>query len=897
MNGENTVKISLNWVREFTRLSTSKKEDVDKLVAKIGSQLGEVEEVVSLGERFEDVLVAKVVSCEKHPNADKLSVCRVYDGGVNKKVKRDKQGLVQVVCGAPNVRAGITVAWIPPGAIVPSTYEKEQFKLEVRPLRGVDSNGMIASGKELGINDDHDGILILDKPAKPGTPLAKVYDLDDYIIDIENKMFTHRPDCFGILGVAREIAGINHHKFDSPEWYAQPLDILKQGDERIKLTVKNSIPKLVPRFMAVPISGIKVTKSPVVMQSYLSRLGVKPINNVVDITNFVMMLTGQPLHAYDADKLAKSNQQKVISIETRLSKKGDVLRLLGDKTIKFEDSETILITSSDTPVGIGGVMGGADTEVDENTKNIILECANFDMYSIRKTSMKYGLFTEAVTRFNKGQSPMQNDIILAYTAGMLQKHASGQIAGEIIDTAPDNAKNYWPAIKLNKQFINERLGLELSTAEIAQLLENVEFHIETFKNAHTDDGRGEAEAQTEPYMQYGEGALEDSTKPSAVSSGRVSGSARKQADALRVFAPFWRTDIEIPEDIVEEVGRLYGYDHLPLKLPTRRLTPASKNQPMEFKAEIRNVLTAAGANEVLTYSFVHGDLIKRAAQDPENAYRIGNALSPDLEYYRLSLLPSLLGKVHPNVKAGHGRFAIFEMNPVHTKDTLGEDKLPVEHDRLALVFAADKKEAQKHSGASYYQARKYAEHLLSDFGITYDIVSAEGYSPNKGVLKALVAPYENTRSALVKDQAGELIGVVGEFKASVQSSFKLPEFTAGFELDMELLQKNARGNVYEQLARFPSTEQDISFKTTKTTTYDEIYETVWKQLKKQSVEHGYYSSLSPIDIYQAKSTQPKHVTLRIKLNHPDRTLTTTEVNKLLDNIAATAKSKLKAERI
>src|SRR5690606_34539885 len=171
------MKISLNWVKEVTNV----KLPVDELVKKIGAQLGEVEEVVNLGERYKGIVVAKVISCEKHPNADKLSVCKIDDGGVNKKVKRDSKGLVQVVCGAPNVRAGITVAWIPPGAIVPSTFDKEQFKLDVRPLRGVDSNGMLASGKELAINDDHDGILILDKPAKPGTTLAEVYDLDDYI--------------------------------------------------------------------------------------------------------------------------------------------------------------------------------------------------------------------------------------------------------------------------------------------------------------------------------------------------------------------------------------------------------------------------------------------------------------------------------------------------------------------------------------------------------------------------------------------------------------------------------------------------------------------------------------------------------------------------------------------
>ena len=357
------MKISLNWVKEFTDIKCS----TQALVAKIGAQLGEVDEVIELGPRYEGIVAVKVVSCSKHPNADKLSVCKVDDGGVNKKVKRDDKGLVQVVCGAPNVRAGITVAWIPPGAIVPSTYDKEQFKLDVRPLRGVDSNGMLASGKELAVNDDHEGILILDKPAKPGTPLTEVYDLDDVIVDVENKMFTHRPDCFGMLGVAREIAGIQHIKFTSPEWYQKVQDDFKKASTPLKLTVNNELPDLVPRFMAVPMSNVEVKPSPIVMQSYLTRLGVKPINNVVDVTNFMMLLTAQPLHAYDYDKVAAHDKSTEATLVIRKPKKNEQLALLNGKTIEPRE-DAIMIATKERLIGFGGVMGGVDTEVDENTK-------------------------------------------------------------------------------------------------------------------------------------------------------------------------------------------------------------------------------------------------------------------------------------------------------------------------------------------------------------------------------------------------------------------------------------------------------------------------------------------------------------------------------------------------
>lgn len=834
------MKISVNWLREFTDI----KLPIDELVKKIGAQLGEVEEVVSLGERYEGVVVAKVVLCEKHPNADKLNVCKIDDGGVTKGVKRDSKGLVQVVCGAPNVRAGISVAWIPPGAIVPSTYEKDQFKLDVRPLRGVDSNGMLGSAKELQISDDHDGILIVDKPAKPGTSFAQLYELDDYIIDIENKMFTHRPDCFGILGVAREIAGIQNIKFTSPKWYLHSLPIkASKSDKKLPLTIKNEIPELVPRFMAVPLSDIKVTKSPIIMQSYLSRLGIKSINNVVDITNFIMLLTAQPTHAYDYDKVAAQDNSSEATIKVRLPKKGEKIALLNGKTIQPHD-KAIMIATEKRPIGVGGVMGGTDTEVDSDTKNIILECASFDMYSVRKTSMTHGLFTDAVTRFNKGQSPLQNDVVLTYGVGMLQKLANAELAGKVTDTAAHKSQGFWKGIHASSDFINARLGLDISTAQIATLLKNVEISVST-------NGKN-----------------------------------------LIASPPFWRTDLEIPEDIVEEVGRLYGYDHLPLTLPKRDITPAQKDDMLDVKSKVRDCLSRAGANEVLTYSFVHGDLFDKTGQDKKQAYQVSNALSPELQYYRLTLTPSLLDKVHMNIKAGYDEFALFEIGKSHNKTHLEKTgKLPKELEMISLVYASKTK--SKGEGSPFYKARALLDYLGSSFGQSLEYKPVDD-KPDYPV----TAPFNFARSAYVIDgKSGTFLGIVGEYKASVRKALKLPANSAGFEIGTEGIQ-SARTNqsAYQPLSRFPSTHQDISFKISSTTSYSDIANVVRQKLDQAEKEHGYKCVLVPTDIF-SKDKTAKHISFRISLSHPDRTLVTSEVNKLLDSVASTATEKVKAVRL
>ena len=832
------MKISLNWVKEYTDV----KLPLDELVEKIGAQLGAVDEVIDIGKNYKGIVIVKVVSCIKHPNADKLKLCIIDDGNKVKNVKRDSKGLIQVVCGAPNVKAGMLAAWLPPGLTVPATADKEPLILEAREIRGEVSNGMLASLHELAIGDDHSGILEIDVNAKPGDNFAEIYELSgDKVIDIENKMFTHRPDCFGFLGVARELAGIQNMAFTSPEWYKENPVFPKPETKRLNLKLKNEIPALVPRFSAIAMTNIEVRPSPLWLQIELSKVGVRPINNIVDLTNFFMLETAQPLHAYDYDKVGGE-------ILVRKAKKDEKLRLLGDKEIELR-SEDIVISDGKRAIGLGGVMGGADTEVDENTKNIILECANFDMYAIRRTAMEHGLFTDAVTRFTKGQSPLQTLAVLAKTVDDIQK-LGGRIAGPLQDTKR-GLKSPEP-VKVTADFINERLGLKLAVPKIIKLLENVEF--------------------------------------------KVMPLAGKQ---LGITPPFWRTDIHIAEDIVEEVGRLYGYDHLPLDLPKRNLSPAPKDKTLEFKKLLREILPAAGANELLTYSFVHGDLMKKAGQNPNNAFKIANALSPDLQYYRQSLLPSLLDKVHPNIKTGVSEFALFEINQTHAKDLIGKDSLPIEEYRLGLVFAAESKTAKaNYEAAPYYQAKKYLDVLLEKLGIEARLEPMITREPKMEVGKAAAAPFERQRSAYVMSQDGKLLGEIGEFKASVTSKFKLPGFASGFELDvLQLMNQQDKTSGYTAIPRFPVVNQDISLQLPSDKSYEQLLNLVNAQIEKLKPEHTSFN-LSPVDIYQDdndKST--KHITLRLEIASYQRTLQAELVNELLDKVAAVAKAKLGAQRL
>jgi phenylalanyl-tRNA synthetase beta chain len=816
------MRVSLNTIKQYTDVDIS----VDELVAKINEQLGGVEEVIDLGERYKDAVIAKVVECKKHDNADKLSVCMI-DAGLGDPV--------QVVCGAPNVREGLFVVWLPPQSTVPASFEdKEPFVLDARELRGVVSNGMLASAKELGIGDDHDGILEINptewKPSdveiKPGTRFAEACGLDDTIIDIENKMFTHRPDLFGQLGVAREIAGIQHKAFTSPNWY-KVLPEFNSG-EGLELTVKNDASAVVPRFMTVAIKDVTVKPSPLWLRVELVRLGSKPINNIVDATNYIMLLTSQPTHAYDYDKLRGH------TLGARMAMQGEKVTLLNRKTYELDETD-IVIVDGEGPVGLAGVMGGGESEVSLQTKNIVLECANFDMYAVRKTSMRHGLFTDALTRFNKGQSSLQNPYVISLLMKSIFDVAGGEQASEVsgLEEPADGRK----AVKVTSKFINERLGLSLSNSDIITLLENVEIHVDSPDDHDT---------------------------------------------YLEVYPSFWRTDIEVPEDIVEEVGRLYGFDKLPRELPERTMKPAPINGRLATKARIRDSLARAGSNEVLTYSFVHENTMKKAEQDVAQAFRLSNALSPDLQYYRLSVLPSLLDKVHANIKTGHDEFTLFEIGKGHNKlHHLDDDQgLPQELGFIDMVYASKKPLA----GAAYYRVQRLVMQLAQDLGI--------GELVLKPITEPLdypvTAPFDQARSAMVETPAGQFIGLVGELKQSVIKNFKLPAYTATATLDFDGIHQavSATQASYSPLSRFPKVSQDISLKVGRDVSYKAVFQTVFDAVS--SAEGGIRTSLKPIAIYQPDSGETKTITLRLEVVSYEKTLTDEDVTQLLDVAAQKA---------
>ena len=854
------MKVSLNVIKRFIDVDLS----VDELVQKINQQLGQVEEVVDLTPQYKDVVIVKIITCEKHPDADRLSVCMVDDGGKVEGVERDENGHVQVVCGAPNARADIFAAWLPPKSTVPASYnDAEPFVLETREIRGVKSNGMMAAADELALGGDHTGIIEINpeewRPAAtaivPGASFAEAFGLDDTIIDIENKMFTHRPDLFGQLGVAREIAGITGKQFNSPDWYLSPSSSRKRGssekdvvssdvhdwipnqvgnDERLELHVFNEAAEKCPRFMAVALKDVTVGPSPLWLQIELVRLGSKPINNVVDATNYVMLLTAQPTHAYDYDKL----RGKTLGV--RMAKEKEVVTLLNDKSYSLTKDDVVIVDGEGV-VGLGGVMGGGNSEVSADTKNVVLEVAAFDMYAVRKTSMRHGLFTDAVTRFSKGQSPLQQPVILALLMQSVLETAGGAQASDAFDEHAVLVPS--PVLTVDVNFVNERLGLHLSGRQMADLLLRVEFDL--------------VDNQTD---------------------------IATRIDELGV--PFWRTDIELPEDIVEEVGRLYGFEKLPLELPQRSIVPAPENPVFAMKKNVRRRLKAAGASEVLTYSFVHERLITGTGQDSSQAFQLSNALSPDLQYYRLSVLPSLLAQVHPNIKAGHDTFALFEFGKAHRKGDLDDSDLPREYPRLAFVYAAKKTDK-----TAFYTARRYVNLIAPDVRFT----PLESFATNEfPIFEQLAAPFEPNRAAVLM-HGDKFVGVVGEFKASVRRAFKLPDATAGFEMFQSHL-LSVGLSAYIPLSRYPSVTQDITLKVAAEVNAQELGDVVIEAAKAIQPSQT-KASVNLVSVYQAEGSPTKNLTYRVEVASYEKTFTDAEVASFIDGVARTANERCGAERI
>ena len=915
--------ISLNWLKKYVDIDIP----TDELVELIGSRLVEVEGTIDLGEKYRGIKIVEVKSVEKIEGSDHLSKCMVWDG----------KNETQLVCGAPNVRAGMLAVWLSPGTVLPATFDSEPLVLEKRKIRGVESAGMLGAMDELDLGADHEGIIEVNPSAEyitchpeldsgsrkkratesdkkydwipdqvrndkrrvqPGDDFAEVFGLNDILLDIENKSLTHRPDCFGVIGFAREVAGILGQPagdfLNNPDKNGSFKELHFADDVKLKVTIEDA--KLCPRYQAVVLDGFSEKSSKYLseMAVLLAKSGMRSINPIVDVTNYLMLLTGQPLHAFDYDKLlsvgrgsAKPKPNGWIPdqvrddnsahIIVRAAKKGDPIttsdgdgegrsrkrsrdgeeiELLDGRVVQLDPGD-ILITSNNVPVALAGAMGGANTEIDEKTKRIVIESATFSLYNLRSTQFRHGIFSEAITRFTKGQPPALTDPVLREATRILTSEHGMKAVSEIVDAYPKPIKN--KPIKVSAEQVNNVLGSDFTFDDIITTLENVGFKIvlsssDLFRgsNGHKRDSRDKHEND----------------------------------DAhLRVTVPWWRTDVHIPEDVIEEVGRLNGYDNIPAVLPKRDFIAPEPDKMGVLKSKIRQILSAAGANEVLTYSFVSEKLLENVGQDPKNSYKIINSISPDLQYVRQSLTPSLLEKVRQNLRVGYDEFALFEINKLYQKKWgMTDEKVPIERDKVAFVLASS-----RDTLTPYYRAKKFADSLFNDLGITarYEVLTEDNASD---------IPFEiKRRSKIVDSESGLVLGVIGEYKTNVRKNFRLPA-AAGFELILDnILILISSGDKQSRRAesRYQDVERDVTFRVCSELEYAKLENLLCRVLEEKNL----WFECVPVSVYQGDDRASKNISFKLTFASYEKTLNGDEIAGIMDEIAEKAKSELKASVI
>ena len=819
--------ISVNWLKKFV----PDLPEIDELSKLIGARLVEIESIENLNEKYKDVVIARVISAKKVEGSDHLNLCKIDDGGKRDGVERDENGFIQVVCGAPNVREGLFVAWLPPKAIVPETFGGENFQLSARKLMSNMSNGMIASLRELGLGDEHDGILEISPEAfenglQAGDSFAEKFELNDYLLEVENKSLTHRPDCFGIIGFAREVAGILGQKFVEPDFIKQSdFGFEVNNDKSIMVDAQDS--EICERYTAAVFDVSDISKNPnlTLEKTYLLRSGMRPIDVITDLANELMLETGQPLHTFDFDKLVKINGSENVKMTVRKAFENEELELLDGRKIKMSQNDIVIATgeNGENAVALAGAMGGKSTEIDENTTRILVESATFNLYNLRNTQMRHGIFSEAITRFTKGVPEMMSRKVLDLF-GVQLLALGGKSLSEIADSKGDFYYNK-SEISVSKDKINQILGTNFSSEEIQKTLENV-------------------------------------------------GILTKNDNSETFVVPFWRNDLHIEEDLIEEVGRLNGYDNIKLQLPKRTFRAVKKAKIDLLQSEIREILVSSGANEILTYTFVHGDLLKKAGQDPKNAYKIINSISPELQYYRQTLTPSLLSKVNQNIRAGFSEFAIFEMNKI-TEKTLGlnEENVPFEQKKLAFIYTKNKGEN------TFFEAKNYAEFLFNKLGLKVKFIKFDlSKSP-------LSTEFEPKRSALIQisnSEGEKILGVIGEFKKKIQKALKLPESTAGFELDLGILLENTgRTSVkIKDFSKFQSVERDISINVDESRQFAEIFD-IFKDISSEFKDVEIETL--PIDIFN-NGDGTKNISIRFKITPFEKTLNGDEIRDIMQKI-------------
>ncbi|MSQ11290.1 MAG: phenylalanine--tRNA ligase subunit beta [Dehalococcoidia bacterium] len=640
------MKIPLSWLRDYVDVALPAKELAHRLTM-AGLEVGSVERV---GTGWENCYVGHVDAVEQHPNADRLKLCTVNLG-------REK---LRVVCGAPNVAAGQRIAFAKVGATLTDAHTGQPAKLKSARIRGVLSEGMICSEKELGLGEDHTGILVLPQEAPVGVPLSEY--LSDVVLDAEPT--SNHPDWFSVLGVAYEVAALTGTTVRPPDLaYAEGAT---PAESLVRIHVED--PALCPRYCGAVVRGVTVGPSPLWMQQRLTKAGMRPINNVVDVTNYVMLEYGQPLHAFD---LAKLKERAVVA---RRARPGEVMASLDGQERKL-DREMLVIADAQDAQAVAGVIGGVESEVTQTTRDVLLESASFNPIVTRRTAQALKLRTEASLRFEKGLRLELPPLALRRAMHLLLQVAGGEAAKGMVDVYPGRQAQH--SVTLTEHRLKQVLGADVPLSEVERILTSLGFHC-------------------------------------------------RHSDGVQVTAPPWRSDIAIEDDLVEEVARIHGYDVLPLQ-PLSTPAPAWQPQPLqELKERVRDLLAACTLEEVITYPLLSEEVLRKAAAwDGVQPLRVANPLAKEHEYLRTTLRPGLLASLAANqASMASGPLCLFEVGRVFLPRA---NDLPEEHEVAGAVLCGPRALPawRKDQGVEdFYEAKGVAETLARAVGLELAVESA-----------------------------------------------------------------------------------------------------------------------------------------------------------------------------
>jgi phenylalanyl-tRNA synthetase beta chain len=789
------MRVPLSWLREYVDLTVSAQELGHRLTM-AGVEAGDI---IELG-GWDNCFVGRVLEVKPHPNADRLFLCQVDLG-------RER---LQVVCGAPNVAPGQAVCFARVGAYLYNTHSEKHENLKPARIRGVVSEGMICSELELGLGDGHEGIVVLPDDAPVGTPLDRY--LGDTIIDLE--VTANRLDCFSILGVAHEVAAITGQTVREPQISYQ------EGATPISqlATVSVADPDLCPRYTASVIAGVSIGNSPQWLRDRLIRAGLRPINNVVDVTNYVMLEYNQPLHAFDLDRL---RDQSVI---VRRARAGETLETLDGVERKL-NPDILVIADSRDPVGIGGVIGGGNSEIGPDTRRVLLESANFDRYNNRKTAEAFRLRTDATQRFEKGLRPELAPIALRRATELIQRVSGGEIARGIIDIYPARDAPQ-PAIPLSLRRLNRVLGMEVDIGTVVRVLQSLGITTE------------------------------------------LTG-----ADRIEATSPYWRNDLNIEEDLIEEVVRIIGYDEVPT---TMLSTPIPGHQPApmtELKARFKEALAAAGLQETISYPLVSLENLEKVNRlDRGNLpLHIANPMSMGQEYLRTTLWVSLLQTLRYNQEHLDAPLRLFEVGRAFLPRN---NELPEERELAAGVVSGPRSEPswlEQEGYLDFFDAKGMLSSALDRMGIAATYQPADDPTCQPG------------RCARVF--AGKIeLGILGEVHPEVRAGFDLkaqPVVLFEMQLDRILNVEQQVRPGFRPISRFPAATRDLALIVAADVPAGRVQAILGSYRTVETVEL--------FDVYTGDNIPAgtKSLAWHVHFRSPERTLTNEEVSRIVDGLLRT----------